>query len=230
MSAMWSSVQGEGHRVLRAMWGVAFLVLVSWSSWSDARAQKPALAQDSSFTPDERLRLRSGKSVKRKFHLDVADVRYRAGLSYRLVKGTPIDVVSALRTPSGLARSIPYGLEATTLDERDGVARVRIKQGKPPIVGGYTVRMKWELNEYRARFWLDPNQAHDLRDIWGWFMAREVAPGLTLICFAVAFDLGGVGEILGSKVHRWSLSTADRIAELVEERTGQILAGAAGAR
>lgn len=173
------------------------------------------------LTPAERERLSTGKSVKRKFHLDIDDVKYRAGLSYRLVRGTPLDVVSALRSPQGIVRSIPYGVEATTIEERDGVSKVRIKQGKAPVIGGYTVRMRWEMDQYRARFWLDPNDEHDVRDIWGWFMAREVAPGITMICFAIAFDLGGVGEILGSKAHRWSLSTADRIAELVEERTGQ---------
>lgn len=201
--------------------GLCVVVVSAWSA--PTRAEPVEQASSSAFSHQERRRLWGGKSVKRKFHLEVADVRYRAGLSYRLVKGRPMDVVGALRSPRGLARAIPYGLEATTLDEQDGVARVRIKQGKPPVVGGYTVRMKWELNDYRARFWLDPNQEHDVRDIWGWFMAREVAPGVTLICFAVAFDLGGVGEILGSKVHRWSLSTADRIAELVEERTGRVL-------
>lgn len=173
------------------------------------------------FSSEEMELLWAGKSVKRKFHLDVDDVRYRAGLSYRLVRGAPLDVVRVLRSPQGIAKAIPYGIEATTFEERNGVSKIRIRQGKPPIVGGYTVRMKWEMNHYRARFWLDPNHEHDVRDIWGWFMAREVEDGVTLICFAVAFDLGGVGEILGSKAHRWSLNTADRIGKLVEERTGQ---------
>lgn len=199
---------------------IVALVLVLLSAVrGEAHAQK-ALALHPELSTQERELLVSGKSVKRKFHLEVNEVSYRAGLAYRLVRGTPLEVVSALRTPNALARAIPYGVEATTLGERDGVARVRIRQGKPPVVGGYTVRMKWDLNRYRARFWLDPTDKHDLKDIWGSFSAREVSPGLTLICFAVAFDLGGVGEILGSKVHRWSLSTADRVAELVEEKTG----------
>jgi len=198
---------------------LAFAVVMLSAAHGEVLA-KNERALDPVFSVEERQRLFDGKSVKRKFHLEVNEVSYRAGLAYRLVRSTPLDVVSALRSPQALMRAIPYGVEATTLGERDGIARVRIRQGKPPVVGGYTVRMKWELNQYRARFWLDPNDEHDLKDIWGSFTAREVRPGLTLICFAVAFDLGGVGEILGSKVHRWSLSTADRIAELVEEKTG----------
>jgi hypothetical protein len=198
---------------------VALVLVILLVERGDARAGGEA-ALPTELSLDERERLLNGKSVKRKFHLEVNDVTYRAGLAYRLVRSTPLEVVSALRSPKALARAIPYGLDAVQLGERDGVARVRIRQGKPPVVGGYTVRMKWELNQYRARFWLDPNDVHDLKDIWGSFSAREVSPGLTLICFAVAFDLGGVGEILGSKVHRWSLSTADRVAELVEEKTG----------
>ena len=198
---------------------VALALVLLGAVRGEALAQQE-LTLHPDLSEEERERLTIGKSVKRKFHLEVNEVTYRAGLAYRLVRGTPLEVVSALRSPNALARAIPYGLEATTLGERDGIARVRIRQGKPPVEGGYTVRMKWELNEYRARFWLDPNDKHDLNDIWGSFSAREVSPGLTLICFAVAFDLGGVGEILGSKVHRWSLSTADRIAELVEEKTG----------
>lgn len=192
-----------------------------------ANASSTVLDYGAQLTPKERELLATGKSVKRKFLLDVDDVQYRAGLSYRLVHGSPLDVVSVLRSPQGMVRSIPYGVEATTIEEKNGVSRVRIRQGKAPIIGGYTVRMKWEMDDYRARFWLDPNDEHDLRDIWGWFMAREVSPGVTLIGFAIAFDLGGVGEILASKAHRWSLSTADRIAELVEERSGRKMTPAA---
>ncbi len=230
MSDMWgshllaskTSAAGLSRRGLLG-WG-ASCVVGSFGAEALARqggaASSVVQAPVEDFSQEEKLRLASGRSVKRKFHLDLDDVVYRAGLSYRLVRARPLDVVRVLRSPQGIARSIPYGIEATTVEERDGVSKVRIRQGKPPIIGKYTVRMRWEMSRYRARFWLDPNHKHDVRDIWGWFSAKELSPGLTLISFAVAFDLGGVGELLGAKAHRWSLSTADRIAKLVEERLG----------
>lgn len=172
--------------------------------------------QSGPFSAEEKTQLLSGESVKRKFMLKIDDVEYRAGICYRLVQASPMDVMRALRAPGGIKKALPYGVEATTLRELDGVAEVRIVQGKVPIVGGYTVRLEWDLSHYSARFWLDPNREHDLRDIWGAFSAREVAPGYTLISFAVSFHLGGVAEILAPKAHRWALNTADNIAELVE--------------
>lgn len=177
-----------------------------------ARADSPSRP----FSEEEKQQLLSGESVKRKFMLEMDKVEYRAGICYRLVRASPMDVMRALRAPGGIKKAMPYGVEATTIREHDGIAEVRIVQGKVPIVGAYTVRMEWNLSTYSARFWLDPNQDHDLRDIWGAFSAREVAPGYTLVSFAVAFDLGGVAEILAPKAHRWALNTADNIAELVE--------------
>ena len=224
---MWGTTKSESSKGwllgVRRKAILSSLALLLLSESSPAGGRTACLTAEPGFTAEERALLWQGKLVKRKFLLEMDDVKYRAGLSYRLVEADPLDVVRVLRSPQGIAKAIPYGIEATTYGEKDGLAMVRIRQGKPPIVGGYTVAMKWEMNHYRARFWLDPKHEHDVRDIWGWFQAREVAPGVTLICFAVAFDLGGVGEILGSKAHRWSLSTADRIGDLVEEKTGRRL-------
>ncbi len=181
-----------------------------------SKAKRPQVNLQADFSPEERALLVDKKLVKRQFRLTVNKREYRAGLSYRLVQATPMDVMRALRRPDGIVRAIPYGIEAKTLSEHNGVAQVKIVQGKSPIVGGYTVRLEWDLSEYQARFWMDPNEDHDIQDIWGTFSAREVMPGWTLVSFSFCFDIGGVGEILASKAHRWALSTANRIAGLVE--------------
>jgi hypothetical protein len=99
------------------------------------------------------------------------------------------------------------------LSEEDGVTKMSVAQGKRPVVGSYTVRLEWDLSTYQARFWMDPAYDHDIRDLWGMFAAREVAPGKTLVSFGFAFDIGGVGSILEGKAQTWGLTTADRIAK-----------------
>lgn len=186
---------------------------------SSASAKSAPGEKQAPFNAEERALLVEGKSVKRGFVLQRDDIQYRAGLSYRLIEAHPMDVMRALRRPRGIEKSIPYGLEAVTFNEKSGVAQVHILQGKRPIVGEYTVRLEWDLGNYSARFWMDPSYDHDLRDIWGVFSAREVSPGWTLVTFGFAFHIGGVGQLLERKAQRWALSTSDRIARLLEEPT-----------
>lgn len=169
------------------------------------------------FNQDELRLLEEGQSVRRSFDIVRGERAYPAGLAYRLVHATPMDVMRALRRPGGIRKSIPYGIEARVVSEADGYAQMRILQGKKPIVGQYTVRVEWDMSEYTARFWLDPGYEHDIVDIWGAFSAQEVRPGWSLVSFRFAFHIGGVGEILNNKAQRWALSTADRMARVVEE-------------
>lgn len=169
------------------------------------------------FSDDEVAQLEAGKSVRTGFDFQRGHRKYHAGLAYRLVQASPMDVMRALRRPGGIQRSIPYGIEAKTVREENGYSQVRILQGKKPIVGEYTVRLHWDLSNFTARFWLDPNHAHDIVDLWGAFSAYEVRPGWTLVSFRFAFNIGGVGEILNNKAQRWALTTADKMAVVVEE-------------
>lgn len=208
------------RRLIRTLVLTLGLVATSTAVASGARPEtsNPAVARGalSHFDSDEAASLVSGDSVRRKFQIRRGNIDYHAGLAYRLVQTSPMEVIRALRRPDGIVRAIPYGVEATTISESDGVARVRIRQGKSPIIGKYSVHLEWDLGSYQARFWVDPTEERDVRDLWGVFSAREVRPGWTLISFGFAFNIGGVGELLESKAQRWALDTADRIAELVE--------------
>lgn len=169
------------------------------------------------FSVAELRRLDAGKSVKRKFTIRTSGAVYHAGYSYRVVQTSPMEVIRLLRRPGELIEVIPYGLSAQVLSEKDGVSRMRIAQGKRPVVGEYTVRLEWDLREYQARFWMDPAYDHDLEDVWGVFSAREIRPGFTLISFGFAFNIGGVGTLLERKAQNWGLTTADRIAKRLNQ-------------
>lgn len=221
---------GRGRTALGGTCALAFLLaLVFWTTSVEARrSDKPASRYPASsfhsaeaahgFTPSEVRRLERGKSVKRRFEVNYQGDTYQAGLSYRLVEGTPMDVIRALRRPGALVQVIPYGVSATVLSEKDGVSVMKIAQGKRPIVGSYTVRMQWDLRSNSAKFWMDPTFRADIEDIWGTFSAREVRPGLTLVSFGFAFNIRGVASILERKAQTWGLTTADRIADYVNAR------------
>lgn len=174
------------------------------------------------FTSAEIRRLSKGKSVKRRFDLAHQGDEYQAGLSYRLIEGTPMDVMRALRQPGAIAKVIPYGVSSTILSEKDGVTVMKIAQGKRPVVGKYTVRIKWDLQTHSARFWMDPAHKSDIEDIWGTFTARAVRPGVTLVSFGFAFNIRGVASILEGKAQTWGLTTADRIAKYVKTRSSDV--------
>ncbi len=169
------------------------------------------------FSSQELAQLERGKSVKRRFQVEHKGDIYRAGLSYRLVEGSPMDVIRALREPGAIVKVIPYGVSAKVLSEENGVTVMNIAQGKRPIVGEYTVRMEWDLSTYSARFWMDPSYRADIKDIWGVFSAREVRPGTTLVSFGFAFNIRGVASILETKAQDWGLTTADRIVKYLNE-------------
>lgn len=177
----------------------------------------------SGFKPAEIRRLERGKSVKRRFEMIHQGETYQAGLSYRLVQGTPMDVIRALRRPGAIAKVIPYGVSATVISEKEGVTVMKIAQGKRPVIGTYTVRMSWDLRSHSARFWMDPAYKSDIDDIWGSFTAREVRPGVTLVSFGFAFNIRGVASILEGKAQSWGLTTADRIANYVNQSRTPVL-------
>lgn len=214
---------GRSHRFCLKLASCALLVAASAAA-DGHDERRPFFSETDGINADmagfsgaELARLHAGKSVKRRFLIGRGEEAYHAGYSYRLVHATPMQVIRALRQPDGIKKAIPYGLSATTISENNGVSRMRIAQGKRPIVGSYTVRMEWDLRDYRAKFWMDPTEDHDVNDLWGVFSAREVSPGVTLVSFGFAFDIGGVGSVLERKAQTWGLTTSDRIASLVSE-------------
>ncbi len=165
----------------------------------ETRAERPppsggfgpeALEALSDLTDEERAELMKGGLVVRAVEFEHAGATYAGGVSYGLVSARPLEVLSALRKPGALRKAMPSTVEARVLGEVDGVSRVSFVQGEPPLVGRYSVLLRWEPAQGRARFWLDPERPHDLKDIWGYLRVTELRPGQTLMTWAVAFDLG----------------------------------------
>lgn len=194
------------------------VVLLSTSELS-AGEKRVRTSGSAEFSSEERAMFLQGKSVKRRLELKRNGRRYHAGLSYRLIQARPMDVMRVLREPGGVARVLPYGISATAESEKAGVTKMRVRQGKPPVVGTYTVKLVWDLSKYEAKFWLDPSERSDIDDVWGLFQAREVSPGLTLISFGFAFDIGGLGSLLERKAQGWALDVPDRLADLLAKQS-----------
>lgn len=80
---------------------LAVLLLCAAAGDSQAKRERERDPRTSvAFTQQEVARLERGKSVKRGFELSHAGTTYQAGLSYRLVEATPMDVIRALRKPA----------------------------------------------------------------------------------------------------------------------------------
>lgn len=182
------------------------------------------------LTPEEQARLLEGGLITRAVEFEHKGSTYAGGLSYALVRAAPLEVLSALREPGALREALPGTVEARIVGERDGVTRVTFTQGSPPMVGRYSVQLRWEPGQGRARFWLDPRRPHDLADIWGYLRVVELRPGRTLVTWAVAFDLGqGVfGNVFERPVQKVALRAPSTIRSYVEKSRGE-RAGAAPA-
>lgn len=194
--------------------------MVLWSATGLAGAGKDGSRENepgpvSALSADERRALYGGEMVTRSFAFERRGASYRAGISYYLVEAERPAVLSWLRQPGALEEALPHARAATLLAENDGISTIRMLHQRGPMQGRYTVRLAWDIQKGQARFWLDPARDNDLRDLWGYFQVRPVAPGVSLITFAFAFDLGGLAEILEPTVQAAVLDVPRRIAERV---------------
>jgi hypothetical protein len=165
----------------------------------------------------ERAKLEKGQLIARPFVFERSGHGYRGGVSYQLVNAPPAEVLRALRRPGALLEAVPYTLEARVVEQKGRKSRVTMRQGVVPLTGRYTVLLEWSETEPGGRFWLDTAAPHDLRDIFGYFRLVEYRPGVTLLTFAFAFDIGGLGNMFEGQAQKAALRTPSRWAEIVGE-------------
>lgn len=204
--------------------------MVLWSATGlagtgKADSPKNELGRVSALSAGERRALYRGENVTRSFAFERSGGSYRAGIAYYLVQADPVSVLSWLRQPGALEEALPHARAATRLAEKDGISTIVMHHQRGPVQGRYTVRLAWDIQQGQASFWLDPARDNDLRDLWGYFRVRPVAPGLSLITFAFAFDLGGLAELLEPAVQAAVLEVPRRIGERVVSPVAEQVVG-----
>lgn len=211
---------------VRFVWGC--LLLIALASPAHATAPQSAAhapAPQSSFvsgglSAGERSALGAGRMISRPLRFDTeAGGRYVGGVSYQVVEAPPEAVLAALSDVTNWPEALPRTKSARLLGSSDGVSRVELVQGNSLVDARYTVLLE-RAGDATIRFWLDPSQAHDIRDVWGFFRVQAVSEGRSLIAVGVALDLGdGLARMLfEDRIANMALRAPLKIRAFVEPR------------
>jgi hypothetical protein len=167
----------------------------------------------------EREVLAAGSMVSRPLRFSSQDGRYVGGVSYQLVDARPEVVLSALSDVSNWPEALPRTKSARLLDSKAGVSRVELVQGSSFVDARYAVMLE-RADDDTIRFWLDPSQPHDIRDVWGFFRVQAFPGGRSLVTVGAALDLGdGLARALfEDKIARMMLHAPRSIRAFVEPR------------
>jgi len=180
-------------------------------------AQLPAAA---SLTARDRQALAGGGMVSRPLRFDQAGGRYVGGVSYQVADARPEVVLAALSDVANWPEALPRTKSARLLDSVGGVSRVELVQGSSFLDARYAVMLERAGDGETIRFWLDPSQPHDIRDVWGFFRVQAFPGGRSLITVGAALDLGdGLARALfEDKIAGMLLHAPRKIRAFVEPR------------
>ena len=200
-------------RVRRALACAAALSAAAIVAPRDARAD--------SFSRDETARLAHGDVVTRTQQLDRGTRHYVGGVSYAIVDATPAELTALVDDVSAWRRILPRTRDARRVGTEGGDVLAEITHGSIFMSVGYTMRLHSEGNE--VRFWLDRTRPHDIDDAWGYFRARPMPDGGTLVTWAILVDMGNgvLRDLFESKVQQMALMVPERVKDAMTERTSR---------
>jgi hypothetical protein len=204
------------HAAAGSLWGCLIALTLTAGSQAEPRAS----AQPSPLSRPERARLESGAMVSRSLSFEEGQGRYVGGVSYQVVDAQPEVVLAALSDVSNWPDALPRTKAARLVSSADGLSRVELVQGTALVDARYTVVLARGTDGETIRFWLDPTQPHDIRDVWGYFRVRAMPGGRSLITVGAALDLGdGITRLLfEDKIARMMLLAPRQIRAFVEPR------------
>jgi hypothetical protein len=201
------------HAAAGLLWGC----LLAASLASTAQAE-PTQAPKQAFTSSEQDALHAGRMVSRPLSFEQAGGRYVGGVSYQVVDAEPEVVLAALSDVANWPDALPRTKSARLLDSVNGLSRVELVQGGSFLDARYTVMLERADTE-TIRFWMDPSEAHDIRDVWGFFRVKALPGGRSLITVGAALDLGdGLPRLFEDRVAHMMLRAPRQIRDFVQPR------------
>jgi len=190
--------------------------LLAFTLAATAQAE-PSLVRPS-LTLGERDALHAGRMVSRPLSFEQSGGHYVGGVSYQVVDAQPELVLAALSDVTNWPDALPRTKSARLVDSVNGLSRVELVQGGTFLDARYTVVLE-RADAETIRFWLDPSQPHDIRDVWGYFRIKPMSGGRSLITVGAALDLGdGLPRLFEDKIARMMLRAPRQIRDFVQPR------------
>lgn len=204
------------HAAAGSLW--CCLLALTLAATAQAEPRAGATAARPSLTSAERSALHAGRMVSRDLRFEQAGGHYVGGVSYQVVDAQPELVLAALSDVANWPEALPRTKSARLLDTVNGVSRVELVQGGSFLNARYTVMLE-RVDGETIRFWLDPSEPHDIRDVWGFFRIKPLPGGRTLITVGAALDLGdGLPRLFEDKIAGMMLRAPRQIRDFVEPR------------
>lgn len=172
------------------------------------------------FTAAERRALLRGEIVTRPMRFTRGGASFVGGLSYAVVKATPREVLDALSNAETLPEALPRTVSARLVRASGDVRTIELVQGRGAFTARYSIALHSEPGGDTLRFALDRSRPHDIADVSGFFRARALGDGKTLVTVAAAIDLGpGISRFfLEDRLERTILGAPHHIRQFVEPR------------
>ncbi len=179
----------------------------------------PSIQPAAPLTVHEREALHAGGMVSRALRFAAGGGKYVGGVSYQVVDARPELVLAALSDVSNWPEALPRTKTARLVGSQDGLSRVELVQGGTFVDARYTVVLQ-RADAGTIRFWMDPSQPHDIRDVWGYFRVQGLPGGRSLITVGAALDLGdGLTRMLfEDRIASMLLRAPSQIRQFVEPR------------
>lgn len=186
-----------------------------------ATPASPALADEGALTADETARLARGEIVVRSFEFERDSGDYVGGVAYIVVKAPVGAVMGTLMDVPAYQKFMPMTLDAriSGVDGRD--VWVYLRHGNSLGEAAYTVRARRD-GARTLRFWIDGSKDRDIDDLWGYWRVQPLPGGQTLLTYAAALDVGGILELLETRIRNYAINTPKKLRDLVEERVKRL--------
>jgi hypothetical protein len=203
------------HAAAGSLWGC----LLAFTLAASAQAEPSRVVTSRhALTSGERDALHAGRMVSRPLRFEQAGGHYVGGVSYQVVDAQPELVLAALSDVTNWPEALPRTKSARLVDSVDGLSRVELVQGGTFVDARYTVVLQ-RVDGETIRFWLDPSQPHDIRDVWGFFRVKPLPGGRSLITVGAALDTGdGLPRLFEDKIALMMLRAPSQIRDFVQPR------------
>lgn len=204
------------HAAAGSLWGCLLALTLAASAQAEPSAVTAAARP--SLSIGERSALHAGRMVSRAISFEQAGGHYVGGVSYQVVDARPELVLAALSDVTNWPEALPRTKSARLLDSVNGVSRVELVQGGAFVDARYTVMLE-RVDGETIRFWMDPSEPHDIRDVWGFFRIKPLPGGRALITVGAALDLGdGLPRLFEDKIAGMMLRAPRQIRDFVAPR------------
>jgi hypothetical protein len=184
----------------------------------------PRSAHAAPLSAGDLARLAQGEVVRVPLDFELPQGGYFGGLSYAVIPAPLTDVAAVLTDPGAYRSILPMTLESRVLWQRGSDTSVYFRQGGSAGSAGYVLVVRRE-SQGLLRFWLDPDQPHEIADLWGYFRVQpwgtDGAASLLTYAALVRLDFGVVKVLFSETIRRYALGTPALVRAYVQGRHAQ---------